>query len=246
VSQSGDAKIPAVLVVEDDELLAKRLSEYLNARGMTATPVETLASARDLLKRHHFDMVVLDLNLGEHDGLVLARELAEGAGPPVLIASSRVDESDRVLGLELGADDYLVKPYSFRELLARIKVILRRRRDARERQPVRRVARFGQWTLDASALRLLDHSGHEVEITGGEMALLKVFLDHPDRVLLRSQILALTKRSDAEVFDRAIDVLVGRLRRKIEEDPDKPRLIVTVRGEGYRFSAPVSWSASQD
>jgi two-component system, OmpR family, response regulator len=245
VSPSDEVRVPNVLVVEDDEVLATRLCEYLSARGMSATPVETLTSARQMLKRHQFDAVVLDLNLGEHDGLALARELAENAGPPVVIASSRIDESDRVLGLELGADDYLVKPYSFRELLARIKVVLRRTRTAR-RSPSRRIATFGRWTFDASALRLADHAGREVPVTGGEMALLRVFIEHPDRVLLRSQILALTKRSDAEVFDRAIDVLVGRLRRKIEEDPKRPRLILTVRGEGYRFAADVKWSASAD
>jgi two-component system, OmpR family, response regulator len=245
VTADDDVRVPTVLVVEDDDMLATRLCEYLGARAMTATPVDTLASARQLLKRHQFDAVVLDLNLGEHDGLALARELAENGGPPVVIASSRIDESDRVLGLELGADDYLVKPYSFRELLARIKVVLRRTRQSR-RSPARRVATFGRWTFDATALRLADESGREVIVTGGEMALLRVFIEHPDRVLLRSQILALTKRSDAEVFDRAIDVLVGRLRRKIEEDPKRPRLILTVRGEGYRFTARVHWSASPD
>lgn len=237
--------VPTVLVVEDDELLATRVCEYLTARGMSATPVDSLPSARQLLKRHQFDVVVLDLNVGDQDGLSLARELAENAGPPVVIASGRIDESDRVLGLELGADDYMSKPYSFRELLARIKVILRRARTSR-RTPNRRVATFGRWTFDASALRLADQSGNEVPVTGGEMALLQVFIEHPDRVLLRSQILSLTRRSDAEVFDRAIDVLVGRLRRKIEDDPKRPRLILTVRGEGYRFAADVKWSASPD
>lgn len=236
----------AVLVVEDDDVLAQRLAEYLGGRGITATPVATLASARELLKRHQFDAVVLDLNLGRDDGLVLARELAESGGPPVVIASGRIEESDRILGLELGADDYLVKPYSFRELLARLKVVMRRSRESRHRPSARRVARFDQWTFDATALRLTDQGGREVDVTPGELTLLRVFLEHPDRVLLRNQILALTKRSDADVFDRAIDVLVGRLRRKLEADPKKPRLIRTIRGEGYRFAARVSWTASPD
>lgn len=245
MTPSSEGRVPNVLVVEDDEMLAARLSEYLGARGMSATPVETLPSARQMLKRHQFDVVVLDLNLGEHDGLSLARELAANAGPPVVIASSRIDESDRVLGLELGADDYLVKPFSFRELLARIKVVLRRTGTSR-RAPSRRIATFGGWTFDASALRLTDQSGRDIAVTGGEMTLLRVFIEHPNRVLLRSQILALTKRSDADVFDRAIDVLVGRLRRKIEDDPKRPRLILTVRGEGYRFAADVKWSATAE
>jgi two-component system OmpR family response regulator len=163
-----------------------------------------------------------------------------------VIASSRVDESDRVLGLELGADDYLVKPYSFRELLARLKAVMRRVRESRRGPSARRVARFDQWTFDVTALRLVNEGGREVAVTPGEMTLLKVFLEHPDRVLLRAQILALTRRSDAEVFDRAIDVLVGRLRRKLETDPKRPQLIRTVRGEGYRFAARVSWTATQD
>jgi DNA-binding response OmpR family regulator len=245
VSPRTEGAVPSVLVAEHDEVLAARLCEYLSARGMSAMPVETLTSARQMLRQHQFDAVILDLNLGEHGGLSLARELAENAGPPVVLASSRIEESDRVLGLELGADDYLVKPYSFRELLARIKVVLRRTQRSRS-VASRRVATFGPWTFDASALRLADRSGRAVPITGGEMALLRVFIEHPDRVLLRSQIIALTKRSETDVDDRAIDVLVGRLRRKIEDDPKRPRLILTVRGEGYRFAADVKWSASAE
>ena len=246
VNAGHDERPPLVLVVEGDEEIGAKLADYLGARGMTAVAVDSLPSARQLLKRKQFDAVFLDLNLGEHAGLALAREVAESGGPPVVIASSRIDESDRVLGLELGADDYLVKPYSFRELLARLKVVLRRTRRAGPASPARRVARFGRWTLDESSLRLIDPSGRDVPVTGGEMSLLRVFLEHPDRVLGRSQILALTKRHDAEVFDRAIDVLVGRLRRKIESDPRRPRLILTVRGEGYRFTETVSWTASSD
>ena len=241
-----DDRPPVVLVVEGDEDVGAKLTDYFGARGMTALAVDSLASARRLLKSRQFDAIFLDLNLGEHAGLALAREVAESGGPPVVIASSRIDESDRVLGLELGADDYLVKPYSFRELLARLKVVLRRARRSRPHAPVRRVARFGRWTLDESALRLIDPSGRDVPVTGGEMALLRVFLEHPDRVLGRNQILALTKRNDAEVFERAIDVLVGRLRRKIESDPRRPRLILTVRGEGYRFTENVSWTSLSD
>jgi DNA-binding response OmpR family regulator len=235
-----------VLVVEDDVAFATTLADYLRGRGMTPTLAVTLDSARQILHEAQFDAVVLDLNLGEHDGLVLARELAESSGPPVVIATSRIDESDRVLGLEIGADDYLVKPFSLRELLARLKAVMRRTRRGGFRAPTRRVARFDRWSLDVAALRLVDEGGREVQITQGEMTLLKVFLDHPDRVLLRNQILSLTRGSDTEVFERAIDVLVGRLRRKLEANPRKPRLIRTIRGEGYRFTAKVSWSVSAD
>ena len=239
-------RVHNVLVVEDDDMLASRLVEYLQGRGFGVTAVASLPSARDLLKRHAFDAVVLDLNLGRDDGLVLARELSSRGGPPVVIASSRVDESDRVLGLELGADDYLVKPYSFRELLARLKVVIRRAHEGGPRLASRRIARFGQWTADLTALRIVDDEGNEVALTAGEMDLLKVFLDHPDRVLLRNQLVSMTHSDDAEVFDRAIDVLVGRLRRKLENDPRRPQLIRTVRSEGYRFTGRVEWSDRTD
>ena len=222
---------------------AAELAAYLGARDMVAVTAESLVLARERLKRQHIDIVFLDLGLGEHAGLAFAREVAESGGPPLVIASSRVDESDRVLGLELGADDYLVKPYSVRELLARLKVVIRRSRGVRRAPLARRVAKFGRWTLDMLSLRLTDQSGHDVTITGGEMGLLKVFLEHPDRVLPRQRLISLTRLSDVEVFDRSIDVLVGRLRRRIEDDPKRPRLILTVRGEGYRFSAPVSWTS---
>lgn len=243
---AAETRTPTVLVVEDDVAFAATLGDYLRGRGMTPTLAVTLDSAREILHDAHFDAVVLDLNLGEHDGLVLAQELAENAGPPVVIATSRIDESDRVLGLEIGADDYLVKPFSLRELLARLKAVMRRTRRAGVRTGLRRVARFDRWSLDVAALRLVDEDGREMPITQGEMTLLKVFLDHPDRVLLRNQILSLTKGGETEVFERAIDVLVGRLRRKLEANPRKPRLIRTVRGEGYRFAANVSWSSSAD
>jgi two-component system, OmpR family, response regulator len=244
VTNEPDDTTHNVLLVEDDDLLSQRLSEYLSGRGFGVTIVESLPSARDLLKRHAFDAVVLDLNLGRDDGLVLARELAARGGPPVVIASARIEESDRVLGLELGADDYLVKPYSFRELFARLKVVIRRAQDGGARFSSRRVARFGRWTADLTAQRVFDESGEEVVLTAGEMDLLKVFLDHPDRVLLRNQLVSMTHTDDAEVFDRAIDVLVGRLRRKLEVDPRRPQLIRTVRTEGYRFTGRVEWTDS--
>ena len=241
VTDARAAKVHNVLIVEDDELLSQRLSEYLREHGFGVTPVGSLPIARDLLKRHSFDAVVLDLNLGRDDGIVLARELGAQGSPPVVIASSRGDEPDRVLGLELGADDYLVKPYSFRELLARLKVVIRRAQDGTGRA-TRRVARFGRWTADFTAFRIVDHEGHEVALTAGEMELLRVFLEHPDRVLPRNQLVALTHQDDAEVFDRAIDVLVGRLRRKLDPDSRQPPLIRTVRSEGYCFTGQVEWS----
>jgi two-component system OmpR family response regulator len=246
VTTEPQPRIHNVLLVEDDDLLSKRLAEYLGERGYDVTIVGSLSSARDLVKRHTFDVVVLDLNLGRDDGLDLARELAARGGPPVVIASARIEEPDRVLGLELGADDYLVKPYSFRELVARLKVVIRRAQDGGMILSSRRIARFDGWTVDLTAQRLVDRSGKDVVLTAGEMDLLKVFLDHPDRVLLRNQLVSMTHTDDAEVFDRAIDVLVGRLRRKLEDDPRRPQLIRTVRSEGYRFTGRVEWTDSSD
>jgi DNA-binding response OmpR family regulator len=241
VSTEPEGRTHNVLLVEDDDLLSHRLSEYLSGRGFGVTTVASLPAARDLVKRHSFDVVVLDLNLGHDDGLDLARELAARGGPPVVIASARIEEPDRVLGLEVGADDYLVKPYSFRELLARLKVVIRRAQEGGARLSSRRLAKFGRWTADLTALRVFDEAGGEIVLTAGEMDLLKVFLDHPDRVLLRNQLVSMTHTDDAEVFDRAIDVLVGRLRRKLEVDTRRPQLIRTVRSEGYRFTGRVEW-----
>src|SRR5262245_1976645 len=169
------AKSHNVLLVEDDDLLSTRVAEYLTDHGFHVTAAASLSSARDLVKRHSFDVVVLDLNLGRDDGLDLARELAARGSPPVVIASARIEEPDRVLGLELGADDYLVKPYSFRELHARLKVVIRRFHESGARSS-RRIAKFARWTVDLTARRLFDESGQEVELTAGEMDLLKVFL----------------------------------------------------------------------
>jgi two-component system OmpR family response regulator len=232
---------PHVLVVEDDESLRNGLCRYLDSQNLAATGVATLGAARELLRLHRFDVVVLDLNLGPEDGLDLARELAVQRRPPVVITSGRVEEADRIVGLELGADDYMTKPFSFRELLARIKGVLRR--SAEPQRPVahRRVARFDRWAVDITAHRATDESGKVVHLTVGELALLRAFLDHPNRVLLRNELLSLTRRDDAEVFSRTVDVLITRLRRKLEIDRHRPAFIRTVRGEGYLFDQHVSW-----
>src|SRR5262249_17787745 len=159
-----------------------------------------------------------DLNLGAEDGLDLARELAMQRRPPVIITSARTEEADRVLGLELGADDYIIKPYSMRELAARIRVVLRRGAEPRRALGPRRIARFDRWRVDLTAHRATDAGGRVVDLTVGELALLRVFLDHPNRVVVRHELLALTRGDDADVFSRSIDVLITRLRQKLEPD----------------------------
>jgi DNA-binding response OmpR family regulator len=232
---------PHILVVEDDESLRNGLCRYLESQNHAATGVATLGAARELLHLHTFDVVVLDLNLGQEDGLDLARELALERRPPVIITSGRVDEADRILGLELGAYDYVIKPFSFRELLARIKGVLRRSIEPRRSVTHRRVARFDRWAIDLTAHAATDLDGRIVRLTVGELALLRAFLDHPNRVLLRNELLSMTRGDDAEVFSRTIDVLIARLRRKLEPDQGEPELIRTVRGEGYLFDRQVSW-----
>jgi two-component system, OmpR family, response regulator len=234
-----------VLLVEDDAALGQRVQAYLTSHRVDATHVADLASARALLTRQGFDVVVLDLMLNDGDGMDLAREVSLHGGPPIVITSARVEEADRVLGLELGADDYMVKPYSFRELLARIRVVHRRRSDGTAIR-VRRVAVFAGWRADLAAHRLTDTAGREIALTEGEFVLLVALLNQPHRVLTRATLLALTNHDDAEVFDRTIDVLVARLRRKLETADSPQMLIQTVRGEGYRFSVSVSWHDTLD
>jgi two-component system OmpR family response regulator len=234
-----------VLIVEDDVALSRRVESYLTSNGVSVTTVVDLTSARALLALHVFDVVVLDLILEHEDGLMLTREFATHGGPPIIITSGRLEEADRVLGLELGADDYLIKPYSFRELLARIRVVRRRSQEGTGLR-ARHILHFGDWIVDLTARTVASLAGTHVQLTQGELELLRVFLEHPHRVLSRSTLLSLTSHDDANVFERTIDVLVARLRHKLESDPNRPTLIQTVRGEGYRFSQNVTWEESRD
>jgi two-component system OmpR family response regulator len=233
-----------VLLVEDDVALGERVKAYAATHAIDATLVDNIAGTRMLLKQHRFDVVVLDLMLVDGDGMTLARELVAQNGPPVLITSARIEEADRVLGLELGAEDYLVKPYSFRELVARIRVVDRRNRAGAPR--TRRLGRFAGWTLDLAAHALSDPGGTDVRLTEGEFALLRAFLDNPHRVLTRASLMALTDRDDARVFERTIDVLIARLRRKLASPGTDIPLLQTVRGEGYRLGVDVIWIDSAD
>ncbi|WP_284615278.1 response regulator [Aquabacterium humicola] len=233
-----------LLLVDDDRALLGLLGDYLRAAGYRISTAGNGREMRRVLAQQPVDLVVLDLMLPGDDGLALCRELRSRDAPqiPVLMLSARGDEADRVLGLEMGADDYLAKPFASRELLARIRSVLRRTRalppNLQKGHDARRLV-FAGWTLDTTARHLLDGDGALVALTGGEYRLLRVLLDHANRVLTRDQLLTLTQGRDADPFDRSIDLLVSRLRRRLRDDAREPRLIKTVRNEGYVFCAEV-------
>jgi two-component system OmpR family response regulator len=231
-----------ILVVDDDPQIRSLLDEYLTENGMR---VSTAASGRDMtliLDEETIDLVVLDLRLNDEDGMSLARSLRERLAISVIMLTGVRDEADRVMGLELGADDYVTKPFSPRELLARIRTVLRRAKiTAPEAAPRReiRAYRFGGFELNLRTRRLKRQDGRSINLTNGELNLLAALLAAPERILTRDQLLEASRVYDNEVYDRAIDIQVLRLRRKIEEDPAHPRYIVTERGVGYVFSAAV-------
>ncbi len=234
-----------VLIVDDDREIRELLVSYLERNGVQATAVGNGRQMRDTLAAQRVDLIVLDLMLPGEDGLTLCRDLR--AGPhrqvPVLMLTARSDEADRILGLEMGADDYLVKPFAARELLARVRAVLRRARMLPPNLQVTEAASllaFGDWQLDTVARHLLTHEGTVVTLTGAEYRLLRVFLDHPQRVLTRDQLLQLTQGRDADAFDRSIDLLVSRLRQRLRDDAREPRYIKTLRHEGYVFSCAVT------
>ncbi len=229
-----------IAVVEDDPEIRALVSGLLSREGFL---IEACANGVELnraLQRRRVDLVVLDIMMPGEDGLSICRRLRSRGEPPVLMVSAKADDIDRVIGLEIGADDYLAKPFNTRELVARVKAILRRTRAAHAIDPEmpRRVYRFGGWRLDSASRDLVNPKGDPVSLTGGEFDLLLAFLQHPQRVLNRDQLLDWTRGRSAEPYDRAIDVQVSRLRRKLEDDSE-PFVIRTVRGGGYLFSLQV-------
>jgi two-component system OmpR family response regulator len=240
---SGEYQVKHVLVVDDDPAVRVMISDYLVNQNMR---VSTAADGREMagvLSAGGTDLVILDLKLGNEDGLELVRSLRADSDLPIIVLTGhRCDAVDRVVGLELGADDYMTKPVSLRELLARIRAILRRWESATRRPPQdtkRRLYRFAGWELSLRIRRLTSPAGEIVPLTSGELAVLTAFLQSPEQVLSREQLLAASRVHDNDVFDRSIDVQVLRLRRKIEVDPAAPELIKTERGAGYYFSVPV-------
>ena len=231
-----------VLVVEDDRTMRHLVVNYLEERNIKVASASGREEMARCFESDEPDLVTLDLRLGQDDGLDLMRELRSRSDIPVIITTGhRRDEIDRVVGLELGADDYIIKPFSLRELLARIRAVLRRReasKGAIQRDPERGRCRFGGWQLDRRARRLSNPDGIRVALTKGEYALLIAFLDAPQRPLSREYLLHAT-RVHEDIFDRSIDVQVLRLRRKLEVDATAPSFVRTERGVGYVFIPPV-------
>lgn len=233
-----------ILIVDDDRDIRELLTNYLERQGLKATGAADGSAMRRVLENERVHLLVLDLMLPGEDGLSLCRELrAPGRPPlPIIMLSARFEEADRILGLELGADDYLTKPFASRELLARVRSVLRRTRmlppliAAEMPQPL---LRFDDWTLDTIARHLVNSAGTVVSLSGAEYRLLRVLLLHPQRILSREQLLQLTQGRDADVFDRSIDLLVSRVRQRLGDDSREPRFIKTVRNEGYVFCVAV-------
>ncbi|MDP9771256.1 UNVERIFIED_ORG: two-component system OmpR family response regulator [Rhizobium sp. SORGH_AS 755] len=239
--------IDHILVVDDDREIRELVSSYLKKNGLRTTVAADGRQMRSFLDGNTVDLIVLDVMMPGDDGLVLCRELRAGKhkATPVLMLTARDDEMDRIIGLEMGADDYLSKPFAARELLARIKAILRRTRMLPPNLQISEAGQlltFGDWRLDTVGRHLLDRDGTTVALSGAEYRLLRVFIDHPQRVLNRDQLLNLTQGRDAEIFDRSIDLLVSRLRQRLGDDAREPTYIKTVRAEGYVFSVPVEIS----
>jgi two-component system, OmpR family, response regulator len=233
---------PHILVVDDDPQIRELLEEYLTGNALRVTVVSTGKQMSKTLADEAIDLVVLDLRLAGEDGMAIARSLRDQSAIPIVMLTGVRDEADRIMGLELGADDYLTKPFSPRELLARIRTVLRRTKGAaltQARQQEVRAYRFAEFELNLRTRRLKRRDGPLIELTNGEFNLLAALLAAPQRILTRDQILEASRVYDNEVYDRSIDVQVLRLRRKIETDPSQPRFIVTERGVGYTFNSPV-------
>ncbi len=223
-----------ILIVDDDIALRDLVVDYLSASGYLVEVAGDGTAMRTVLGKYTVDLVVLDLMLPGEDGLSLLRWLREHHGPPVIIVSARGDEVDRVVGLEMGADDYLAKPFGPRELLARVRAVLRRSSETNVPTETQVLA-FGPFTLHLNS-HVLNRSGIEIPLTFGEFNLLRVLLEHANQILSRDHLISLLKGYERSPFDRSIDVRVTRLRRKIEPKPDTPIFLRTVWGEGYLFT----------
>lgn len=233
---------PHILVVDDDPQIRALLEDYLTENALRVTVAANSQQMSSTLAEEAIDLVVLDLRLAGEDGMAIARSLRDQSAIPIVMLTGIKDEADRVMGLELGADDYLTKPFSPRELLARIRTVLRRTRSTaltQARQQEVRAYRFADFELNLRTRRLKRREAAAIELTNKEFNLLAAMVAAPQRILTRDQLLEASRVYDNEVYDRSIDVLVLRLRRKIEEDPSQPRFIITERGVGYTFNSQV-------
>ena len=243
-----NAKPTAVLLVDDEATLREPLAEYLIGQGFAVTEAVSAAAARTKLTEATPDIVLLDIMMPGEDGLSFCRHLVETRQLPVIFLTARSEPTDRIIGLELGADDYIVKPFEPRELVARIRTVLRRvgRGSSPQVEAEDWYYGFEGWTLDPLKRKLADKEGVTVPISTAEFRLLRAFLDNPRKVMDRDLLLDLVQGRTAHLFDRAVDNQVSRLRRKIEIDSSDPQLILTVRGGGYRFAANVSRHAPSE
>jgi two-component system OmpR family response regulator len=231
-----------ILVVDDEQEICDLICDYLTGEGYRVSAANGGAGLREEMARSKVDLVILDLMLGREDGLKLARELRGQSDIGIIILTGRGDTVDRIIGLEMGADDYLPKPFHLRELLARVRSVFRRAATrSAENSDVRPRARFSDWVLDLTSRELLSPSGEEVQLTTGEFELLAALVNHANQVLSRDRLLDLSRHREAGPFDRTIDVQVGRLRRKLKDDPKNPVMIKTVRGGGYMLTPPVEF-----
>jgi len=225
-----------ILVVDDDAGLRELLQQYLTAQGYRVATVADGVAMDAYLADHRIDLVILDLMLPGEDGLSLARKLRAQGDLPIIMLSARGEDIDRIVGLEVGADDYLAKPFNPRELLARIRALLRRSDNSHDAAGGASTLHFGDFVLNIDT-HDLRRNGSNVPLTAGEFNLLRIFVEHPNRVLSRDSIMDMLKGYERSPFDRSIDVRVTRLRRKIEADPNNPAYIRTVWGEGYLFAS---------
>ena len=233
-----------ILVVDDQKEICEVVQQYLSSEGYRVSAAHDGTGMRRVMDQEEVDLVILDLMLPGEDGLTLARALREESTVGIIILTGRGETVDRIIGLEMGADDYLPKPFHLRELLARVKSVLRRASTRAQNEKTagasaRARARFAGWHLDLSTRELVSPTGGEVRLTTGEFDLLAAFVNNANQVLSRDRLLDLARNREAGPFDRTIDVQVGRLRRKLEPDPQKPTMIKTVRGTGYIFTPQV-------
>ena len=230
---------PHVLIVDDERDILDPLASYISKNGFRVSKARDAAAARDIIAAHSIDVALVDIMMPGEDGLSLTGFIRATSKIAVILLTARAEETDRIVGLELGADDYVTKPFSPRELVARIRAVLRRTTDDRVKAPDADAYAFGDWVLRTGERELVDKDGHAVSLSTGEYNLLLALVTHPKRVLTRDQLLDLSQHREMGAFERSIDNHISRLRKKVEADPGDPKLIKTVWGGGYTLATDV-------